>query len=141
MKKILPIITVAIVVGCALQFLCINSKSSTLIGKWYPTYLEGQANVKIPSKVSEFGEVFIEFFSDGRVSGMSGSNIFNGKYVVENDSIIFSEMLSTRRSTPFDAYEQKFLSALSKAKKFDFKNSELIISDDSTELLKFKNDK
>ena len=141
MKKILSITIVVLVVGCVLQFLRANSRSESLIGRWVPTYLHEQNDASSPEKSSEFGGVFIQFFSDGKITGMSGSNIFNGRYSTNGKSIKFSEMLSTRRSTPFDAYEQKFLSALSKAKKFDFRNSELVISDDSTELLKFKNDK
>jgi len=73
-----------------------------------------------------------------KVSGYSGCNQFMGDYTVENDSITFGPLMSTKRfcTDSINTIERKMLSALSKTQTLVFANEELSFMSGDTVVLK-----
>ncbi len=129
MKKIFTLIVALfgfVVAGCNSSNSC-TSEKQTIVGLWYPEFLNEQGSAKAPNAKSAFGEVFIKFNADGKINGMSGVNLFGGEYKVEGKNLVLSNVYSTRRAGEFGEYEMKFLNALSKVNSFKIKDTKLYL--------------
>lgn len=77
---------------------------------------------------SKAGDAFISFNpSTKRFNGNGGCNIIGGNYSVNNNTIIFSEVLSTKMSCYDIEFENTFLTILNSVDHFDIKNNDLIL--------------
>jgi heat shock protein HslJ len=87
--------------------------------------------------------VTLRFAEDGRASGSTGCNSYNGTYQVRGDDIAFSRLVSTRRACldqKANQQEQRFLSALEAANRFRLTSNRLtILSDRARSILNFVN--
>jgi META domain-containing protein len=87
--------------------------------------------------------VTLRFGEDGRASGSTGCNSYNGTYQVRGDSLTFSRLISTRRACldqNANQQEQRFLSALGSANRFRLTSNRLtILSDRGRTVLNFAN--
>src|SRR5690348_14047652 len=88
--------------------------------------------------------VTLKFGEDGRATGSTGCNNYNGTYQVRGDTISFSRLISTRRACldqNANQQEQRFLSALESATRFRLASSRLtIFSDRGRTVLNFTNE-
>lgn len=98
----------------------------------------GEANLVAGTTVT------LKFGEDGRASGSTGCNNYNGTYQVRGDTISFGRLVSTRRACldqNANQQEQRFLSALESANRFRLSSNRLtILSDRSRTVLNFAND-
>jgi heat shock protein HslJ len=85
--------------------------------------------------------VTLKFGEDGRASGSTGCNMYNGSYQVRGDNINFSRLISTRRACldqNANQQEQRFISALEAANRFRLSSDRLtILSDRGRNVLTF----
>lgn len=88
--------------------------------------------------------VTLKFGEDGRASGSTGCNMYNGAYQVRGDNINFSRLISTRRACldqNANQQEQRFISALEGANRFRLASDRLtILSDRGRSVLNFARD-
>jgi heat shock protein HslJ len=98
----------------------------------------GEANLVAGTTVT------LKFAEDGRASGSTGCNNYNGTYQVRGDSISFGRLVSTKRACldqNANQQEQRFLAALEAANRFRLASNRLtILSDRSRTVLNFVND-
>jgi heat shock protein HslJ len=84
--------------------------------------------------------ITLAFSADGQVSGSTGCNSFGGRYQVADDTIIFSEVVSTLRACTDEAVmerEQRFLQALGAPVQFEVMGDQLVITSDTGDTLTF----
>src|SRR6185369_15671707 len=88
--------------------------------------------------------VTLKFSEDGRASGSTGCNAYNGTYQVRGDTISFGRLVSTRRACldqNGNQQEQRFIAALESANRFRLASNRLtIFSDRNRTVLNFTND-
>jgi len=74
---------------------------------------------------------FIQFRSDGRVTGYSGCNRFTGTYTQDGGTLIIGTLATTRMACPPEVMkrEQEFLALLGKIRHVDRANLQLILKD------------
>lgn len=100
----------------------------------------GTADALIP--VVAGSNVTIHFMADNRVDGSGGCNNYSANYAVENDSLTFSEVVSTLMACADAAVtqqEQTFLTALRSASRFESTGSQLTIwFDNAQQQLNFR---
>lgn len=76
--------------------------------------------------------------SDSQVKGFSGCNNFFGAYTVEQDSLRFGPLASTRMACPDLEQETLFLQALSKTTRFLIEGESLtFFNEEGAEILRF----
>ena len=77
-------------------------------------------------------QVSMQFADDGRVSGDTGCNLYNGAYTLSGASITFGPMATTRRACASDdanAQEQQFLTALGNITTYELNGDRLTFRD------------
>ena len=74
---------------------------------------------------------FIQFRSDGRVTGSSGCNRFTGEYAQDGGTLIMGTLATTRMACPPEIMqrEQEFLALLGKIRHVDRTNHHLTLKD------------
>ena len=74
--------------------------------------------------------------SNGSISGSSGCNRFNGSYQVDGDRLSFGQMLSTMMACVEGMeLEQQILQSLAQVKSFRIEGNQLMLLDDSGEVI------
>jgi len=84
--------------------------------------------------------ITIQFGTDGRASGSSGCNSYNGSYHVEGEHLSFGQMISTMRACvepKANEQEQKYLASLRAVTLFSISESRLVLSDGGEVALNF----
>jgi len=104
--------------------------SDDLFGQWYIEYIGDEP-------VLENSQATLDFKQEGKLAGNASCNSFFGRYRFENFEIHFSELGTTRkRCIPaIDAQEQRFLSALPKARSMVFEHGLMVLRDDNEKAL------
>lgn len=109
-----------------------TSKTALNGTKWMIQTLNG-SRVLIPEGGKE---VFITFSSDGRASGSSGCNTFNGKAEVSGSSMKLGPMATTRMMCPEQMdTERDFLAALNNTASYSISGNTLSIMDAGKKVL------
>ena len=112
-----------------------SNQATALNDIWALEEIEG---VAVTAK--DFGREIpvLEFHMvDGKMMGNSGCNRISGTYRVDGNTISFGPMISTKMACPGDG-EQRFLTALDKAKTFKIEKLKLYLLEGDTEVLQFK---
>jgi heat shock protein HslJ len=79
---------------------------------------------------------------NSRVGGNGSCNRFGGSFLLNNDSLTFSQLFSTKMyCADVQQTEDKFLSTLQKVNRFNIQNDHLVLLKDSTILLEFMREK
>ena len=108
-----------------------ETSSLNLTGEFHITALE--ANTEVPEKLS------ISFDTEkNTVSGFSGCNRFSGTYSVENETIAFGPLATTRKMCrgEANAIESRTLSLLSKINAFSIEGKTLSLKAGTETLIK-----
>src|SRR5689334_8118493 len=81
-------------------------------------------------------DAFISFdVYEKRFSGNGGCNQMNGTYQIDNHSITFSDIVTTKMSCEDIAFENAFLSFLSRVNRFEQNGDNLLLKDKKGVLL------
>lgn len=80
----------------------------------------------------------MRFTADGRVSGTSGCNRFNGAVGINGDALKFGPLASTRMACPgpLDAQERTFFAALERVAGVRFENVVTLVDQNGAEVLR-----
>ncbi|SFL35192.1 YbaY family lipoprotein [Shimia haliotis] len=80
----------------------------------------------------------MEFGADGRVSGSSGCNRFNGSVTVDGSALSFGPLASTRMAcpAPLDAQERAFFGALERVAGFDVEGGVALVDGAGNEVIR-----
>ena len=111
--------------GCASSA---NTDPAALEGTWILESFGGTQDL-IPADSTVTTEMTLK---DGEASGSGGVNSFSGPYEASDDGkISFGPLAATLMAGPPAAMEQEaaFLGALEKAKRFEFNEGKLVLSD------------
>ncbi len=144
MKVILPVLLVFIVILSILVLIHLagplndtplpldENQSSLLSGQiWHlNSYWTGNATTPVIEKT----DVVIAFSDDGRVSGLSGCNIYFGEYDLSGDTLQIHQIESTQMTSTSEVLNQEkiFFSLLLKTKKYTIENKNcLMLFDES----------
>jgi heat shock protein HslJ len=107
-----------------------------LVIVFFPVSMAAAKSMIWPEEWGFTGEVgkaarFIQFRSDGRVTGYSGCNRFTGKYTQDGGTLIMGPLATTRMACLPEAMEgeQEFLALLGKIRHVDRTNLQLILKD------------
>ncbi len=82
------------------------------------------------------GVPFLNFMDDGKLTGFSGCNNFNGSFKLEGTDINLDPGAMTRKACPGTG-EQDFISALSQVKNLKVGKDKLTLLDGAKELMSF----
>lgn len=99
--------------------------------EWQPVTLIGES-------FEPLKEIFIQFDQDGRYFGHGGCNTFRGRFVTNDDAILFGPAAVTMMACPGEISEQEFafIQALSAARLFNRDGTRLeLTSSDGAALL------
>ncbi len=80
----------------------------------------------------------MEFGADGRVSGSSGCNRFNGSVTVDGNALSFGPLASTRMACPgpLDAQERAFFGALERVAGYNLEGGVALVDGDGNEVMR-----
>ncbi|HZW77664.1 MAG TPA: META domain-containing protein [Flavobacteriaceae bacterium] len=82
---------------------------------------------------------FILNSHDNRITGFAGCNTFSGDYVIKNNSIEISRMISTMRACPhLKLQDADFTGVLTDADSFEVKNDRLLLKNGSKTIATFE---
>ena len=97
---------------------------------WRPTHL---GEMRLPDDTS----MFLQFNSDGSLSGFAGCNQFFGDYEVEAGALSFGAIGSTRKACPepLNSYELSFLESLQMVNTATRSDTRLALRDTNEKLL------
>ncbi|MFN8445881.1 MAG: META domain-containing protein [Caldilineaceae bacterium] len=105
-----------------------TGEANVLAGtQWQLTTLDVSGNV---TPVASGSDVTLKFSNDGQATGNAGCNSYGGSYRVDNDSITFGDMVSTKMActdSTLMTQEQQVLQALGSADLFEVRGDQLII--------------
>ncbi len=92
------------------------------------------------TEVSGSRPLTLVFSEDDRVSGFTGCNRFTGKVTINADSLVFTNIVSTRRGCPVEigSQEQRFFSAINETVRYKLKADKKLKLYDSDGLLRMK---
>ncbi len=133
MKKILSIaVAFSFLAGCSPRLSPDNSWGNQ---RWVLVELK-----EVPVQLSGGRkDAFIEFTpNDKKFSGNAGCNRMSGNYAIENNTIRFSEVITTKMSCPDIAFETTFLDAMSNVDRFEVNNDVMLLKDRNRVLLMFR---
>ncbi len=103
-----------------------GTSSAPLDGNWLVEDIGGRG-------VIDRARSTIAFDDQGRVSGSGGCNQFNGSVAIEENSLTFGPLASTRRACPGAMMDQedRYFIALDAARSYRYDGSYLFLSDES----------
>ncbi len=104
-------------------------QESSIIGIiWALSTLEGQ---QLPSSASGEKTIHFRLLDDGKITGFTGCNTFNGAYRLKNaNHIRFAQMLTTMRACPDIAVDEPmFLKVFESADSYIIEGDTLILKD------------
>lgn len=134
----LMVLATSLLVGCSSQL----SQSSQSTADDNVSFPQGgwQAASLDQEQVSGTRPLTLVFSEDHRVSGFTGCNRFTGKVAMSADSLVFSNIVSTRRGCPAEigAQEQRFFAAINETVTFTLKADKSLALYDQVGLLRMK---
>ncbi|WP_339923058.1 META domain-containing protein [uncultured Cyclobacterium sp.] len=97
---------------------------------WKVTDLTGSAATK-----KELSKLSLLFKEDKKIGGFAGCNNYRGGATYNQEQIKFSTLYSDNSSCENDEIEQRFLSNLESSKKYTYNAGNLILQDESGNIL------
>lgn len=103
--------------------------------RWVVTEMKG-----VPVQQSESRrDAFINFdVADKKFSGNGGCNQINGNYTINNSSINFGEVVSTKMSCTDIAFENVFLNTLRTVNRFEINGDDMLLKRKKEVVLKLR---
>jgi heat shock protein HslJ len=84
-------------------------------------------------------DAFIEFVPyDKRFTGNGGCNSMSGNYTIDDNTIQFRDIITTKMSCPDIAFETTFLDAMNQVDRFEVNDDVMLLKDGSKVLLMFR---
>lgn len=94
---------------------------------------------EITKQDSSFSMPYLQFsVAKQKVFGNTSCNVLNGNFSINDSSITFSKMATTKRACIDQKLEQPFLEALNKVNNFEIANGELILLNQDDTLMVFR---
>lgn len=127
------IITLLLITMASCQSASNKDISKSIVGKWTITNINSK-------KTLEKAPPFIEFKSDGKISGFNGCNNFFGGYTVKENKVSFTQFGSTKMFCQQEAnnFEQGFNKTISLMDKIEVNDDQLTITSKENETIKAK---
>jgi heat shock protein HslJ len=84
-------------------------------------------------------DAHIEFTPyDKKFTGNAGCNRMNGSYSIDNKTIRFTDVITTKMSCPDISFENTFLDALNKVNRYEVNDNVMLLKDEGKVLLMFR---
>jgi heat shock protein HslJ len=127
------IILVALVISCSTKE-AINETDVRIHDIWALEFINGEEFIKGEQETHPIIEVYPE---KERIHGNAGCNTINGKVIVNENKIAFSEIITTEMACPGDL-EQRFLTALQNVDNYKIEKLRLYLYEGDNEKIVFR---
>jgi len=132
MKYLFVLITAVISFQCSPK---LSPDAGWAHKRWVVTEMKG-----VPVQQSESRrDAYINFdIADKKFNGNGGCNQINGNYTINNSSINFGEVISTKMSCIDIAFENVFLNTLSTVDRFEINGDDMLLKRKKEVVLKLR---
>jgi len=133
------LIVCIVIIFAALEISCSTKEVSNefdlrLHDIWALEFINGEEYIKGEQDTRPIIEIYLE---EGRVHGNAGCNTINGTVIVNENSIAFSQIITTEMACPGDL-EQRFLTALQNVDNYKIEKLRLYLYEGEKERLVFR---
>ena len=133
------LIVCIVIIFTALVISCSTNKAGNEVDLrlhdiWALEFINGEEFIRGEQETRPIIEIYLE---EGRVHGNAGCNTINGTVIVNENSIAFSQIITTEMACPGDL-EQRFLTALQNVDNYKIEKLRLYLYEGEEERLVFR---